>query len=238
MRFNVYQVIKISVVAASLLSLNKVVNAEEVVSAPFDDFKSLPFYVGGGIGYGSTDWAPVSSAHASFIPLEFELPLEAKDSGLLKTLFFGYHVLPQIAIEARYQRYPMTTVYFSKLAEKEYPELAGSTHMDSDTSSLALIAKYFVQFSPQYKITSYADLGGTYIFRQDLIAKISRLTPTFGLGVNYNFTPSIQSAIEFNYTAGYDTAVENPVRSYIPFLYAVEFRLIYGFNFHCFLSCS
>ena len=97
-----------------------------------------------------------------------------------------------------------------------------STH----TESLSLLAKIMLTV-PNTTIRVYSGAGIADVHRYDEINDSWRLTPMFGVGVNYNFTPHIMTELGINYTAGYAESELNPSQDYFPFLYSAFFVIGY-----------
>ena len=80
---------------------------------------------------------------------------------------------------------------------------------------------------PESNIRIFSSAGATALYRRDLIIDDWRMSPTFGVGVNYNFTEHLFGELAGYYTAGYGESRLSPVDTYYPFLYSVTARIAY-----------
>ena len=80
---------------------------------------------------------------------------------------------------------------------------------------------------PRTAIRAYSSAGAAEVHRWDEVNDNRRVTPTFGLGFNYNFTPHIMGELGANYTAGFGESELNPAEDYMPFLYSAFLRIGY-----------
>ena len=84
-------------------------------------------------------------------------------------------------------------------------------------------------FIPKSGVRAYSSFGAAGIHREDVLYDHWHLSPTFGIGLNYNFTPHVMGTLGANYTAGYGEAQLNPTDVYFPFLYSITLQLAYRF---------
>ena len=73
-------------------------------------------------------------------------------------------------------------------------------------------------------------LGADYTVRQDQLGTVTSLSPTFGMGLDWRFSPRFKATAEFEYVTGNGAAAANPVVQYVPFLYNFDIRLSYLFG--------
>jgi opacity protein-like surface antigen len=187
-----------------------------------------PFYIGAIAGYGSTTWqglvAPKKSQNEA---LTLSTPIYVEEGGATWGVMAGYEFTPCFAVEANYIRYPNSTVYFNEFS------LFSFTHdqelsLSTKTEAISLLGKIMLLI-PNSNFRVFSSAGGAALYREDMIIDNWRLTPTFGAGVNYNFTEHLMGEIAGNYTAGYGESQLSPVDTYYPFLYSVTARVAYRF---------
>jgi opacity protein-like surface antigen len=82
---------------------------------------------------------------------------------------------------------------------------------------------------PRTEFRVFSSAGIAALYREDLIIDDWRASPTFGVGVNYNFTDRIMGEVVANYTAGFGESQLSPADAYYPFLYSITARLAYRF---------
>lgn len=187
-----------------------------------------PWYIGGIGGYGSTTWhALVPSAKNQNLALSLSIPEGAEEGGATWGVMAGYEFTPHFAVEANYMHFPSSTVYFNTMS------IFSFTH-DQDisfktkTDAISLMGKIFLTI-PKTNVRIYSSAGPTALYRKDLLVNDWRLTPTFGLGVNYNFNEHIMGELAGTYTTGFGESQLSPADSYFPFLYSVTARVAYRF---------
>lgn len=187
-----------------------------------------PLYVGVIGGYGSTTWkALVATDENQNLALMLSTPTNAKEGGATWGFLLGYEFAPYFALEGNYVHYPDSTIYFNSIS------LFSFTHQNSlsfttKTDSISLMGKIMLQI-PRSNFRVYSSAGIASLYRKDLIVDDWRATPTFGVGVNYNFTEHFMGEIAGIYTAGFGESQLSPVDTYFPFLYSVTARLAYRF---------
>ena len=183
-------------------------------------------YAGGCGGYGATTWAGlVPSEDNQNVAISISAPTLASEGGAVWGLFAGYELSPYFAIEANYMHYPDATLTFDEMS------LFAFDHEDkvtliTHTDTASLIAKIMLVI-PHTTVRAFSSAGVAEIRRKDEINEIWRVSPTFGVGFNYNLNAHTMVEIMNNYTAGYGESEINPVKDYVPFLYSVSLRLAY-----------
>ena len=194
----------------------------DVIKDPF----RYPLYAGGTGGYGATTWGGlVPSESNQNVAISLSAPTLANEGGAVWGLFAGYEFSPYFAIEANYMRYPDATLTFDEMSLFAFDHddrITLVTH--TDTASLA--AKIMLVI-PRTTIRAFSSAGVAEVRRTDEINEIWRVTPTFGVGFNYNLNAHTMLEITNNYTAGYGESEINPVKDYVPFLYSVSLKLAY-----------
>lgn len=185
-----------------------------------------PFYAGITGGYGATTWSGlvpnVANQNDAMI---MSTPVNVDEGGALWGLFAGYEFIPYFALEASYLRYPNARVHFNPDSLFTFNN-DGATSFDTHTETSSLMGKVMLVI-PHTKARAYSSAGAAYLHRWDAVSDQHRITPTFGLGVNYNITEHIMTELGGSYTAGYGQSELNPANSYMPFLYAVYLRFAY-----------
>lgn len=189
---------------------------------------NYPFYVGVTGGYGATTWEGlVPSEKNQSVALSMSTPTSVTEGGTVWGVFAGYEFIPYFALEANYMRYPNAKVNFDPDSLFSF-EHEGFTDLSTHTETAALMGKIML-IIPTTTIRAYSSAGVAGVHRWDQISDRWRVTPTFGLGFNYNFTPHIMSELGASYTAGYGTSELSPAENYMPFLYSIFLRLAYRF---------
>jgi hypothetical protein len=213
-------------IAASLLAL-ACFGFAAAACATEDKF-SHPFYAGITGGYGSTTWfALVPSQNKQNAALALSTPISVNEGGGTWGLFAGWELMPSFAIEAAFNRYAMTNIYFSRRSLFSFQH-QGRTQFASNTEDVSLMGKLMV-FIPTTTVRVYSSVGVAGVRRYDTLANLWRASPTFGFGLNYNFTPHVMGEFGANYTGGYGESELTPATDFVPFLYSIFMRLAYRF---------
>jgi len=176
------------------------------------------FYLGGSIAYGQTTWAELTS---NDFAVEVSAPKTAVDSGTTWGAFMGYQFDKNFAVETIYMRYPNTRMTFSDFSFY-YP----LTAMVTRTQVYSLIAKFLFPIS-NGRINAFMHAGIAFTHRNDVLANVTRVAPTFGVGFMCNASRRVITELGFEYYVGYGKAERRPVNDFIPFLFAVYFRIGY-----------
>lgn len=187
-----------------------------------------PFYVGVIGGYGSTTWhGLIPTKKNQNVALLMSTPIDVEEGGTTWGAMAGYEFTPYFAVEANYMRYPDSTVYFTPLSLFSFDH-NGKLSLTTKTDSISLLGKIMLQI-PTTDFRVYSSAGVAALYRKDLIINDWRASPTFGVGVNYNFTEHLMGELVGNYTAGFGESQLSPVDSFYPFLYSITARLAYRF---------
>ncbi|WP_133135620.1 outer membrane beta-barrel protein [Legionella rowbothamii] len=187
-----------------------------------------PFYAGAIAGYGSTTWhALIPTNKNQKTALLMSTPVDVQEGGATWGALLGYEFTPYFAVEANYMRYPNSTVYFTSYSLFSY-EHDGKLSLTTKTDSISVLAKIMLQI-PRTEFRVFSSAGIAALYREDLIIDDWRASPTFGVGVNYNFTDRIMGEVVANYTAGFGESQLSPADAYYPFLYSITARLAYRF---------
>ena len=185
-----------------------------------------PFYVGAAGGAGSTTWEGlVPTKTNQNLAMNLSTPTTVNEGGGVYGFFGGYEFGPYFAIEASYMHYPSAHVYFDEVSLFSFMN-DGLTAFTTKTETVNVMAKIML-IIPHTLIRAYSSAGAAEVHRNDILADHWHLNPTFGLGLNYNFTPHLMGELAANYTAGYGEAQLNPTDVYFPFLYSGFLRLAY-----------
>jgi len=184
-----------------------------------------PFYFGLSGGYGATTWQGlVPSQKNQNVAMSMSTPFNVREGGAVWGLFLGYEFIPNFALEGSYMRFQNANVNFGSdsLFKFDY----GASSLITRTESTALMGKILLQI-PHTEVRAYSSAGVAVTHRWDYINNLYRVTPTFGFGANYNFTPRVMLELGGSFTAGYGESEIEPVNDYIPFLYAAFLRIAY-----------
>ena len=185
-----------------------------------------PLYAGVSGGYGSTTWGGLVPAESNQnIAISISAPTAASEGGAVWGLFAGYEFTPFFAIETSYMKYPSATLSFDEMSLFAFDHNERTT-FNTHTDTGAFIGKIMLVI-PRTTIRAFSSAGVADVHRKDEINEVWRVSPTFGVGFNYNLTPHVMFEITNNYTAGYGESEIDPVKDYIPFLYSVFVRLAY-----------
>lgn len=186
-----------------------------------------PFYVGGIGGYGATTWdGLVPTEKNQKAALMVSIPIEAEEGGATWGAFAGYEFSPNLAVEASYLRYPRATVYFDDFSL--FSLYHDQSSFTSQTKSIGLMGKIMLPIADSnFRVFSGAGAAG--IYREDLLVENWHFGPTFGVGVNYNFTEHLMGELVGNYIAGFGESQLSPEETFFPFLYSVTIHLAYRF---------
>lgn len=197
---------------------------------------NFPWYIGGSIGYGNTDWAQLVSKEAG---VSSAVPDAATDSGLAYSFLTGYKFTPNFAIQFTYQQFPTSSLKFD--SEGNTYNIAS---MKSSTFALDLVAKLMVPiFNSQFR--AYTGLGPAFMHRKDYdLQPLSdqnfnpfenkyagenewNLGAVFVGGFEYDMGQHWLADLGFTFFTGNGKASSLPVQAYFPFVYTVMFTLAY-----------
>lgn len=193
-----------------------------------DDIFSHSFYAGLTGGYGSTTWAGlVPTQNNQVSAMLISTPTSINEGGVVWGAYGGYEFNPCFALQGSYLHYPDANVTFSSKSLYSFQH-NGNTTFTTHTDVFALEAKIMLLI-PHTNFRVYSSLGPAGIHRKDALNNVWRLSPNFGAGINYNFTPHIMGELGASYTAGYGETELSPAQDYLPFLYSVFLRLAYRF---------
>ena len=185
-----------------------------------------PFYVGVTAGYGSTTWQGLVPSEANKNEaMSISTPISVTEGGSVWGGVAGYEFSPYFALEAHYMRYPDATVSFDEMSLFAFDN-EGILDLHTHTQTLAVLAKLMLMI-PRTNIRVYSSAGVAETYRWDDLTESRRITPEFGIGLNYNLSEHIMGELGASYTAGYGESELNPAKDYVPFLYAGFVRLAY-----------
>lgn len=185
-----------------------------------------PLYLGANGGFGSTTWKGlVPTTDHRNVALNISAPTNVQEGGGVWGGVLGFEFWPAFAIEANYLVYPRAEVFFAEDSLFAF-ENDGTIQLSSDTETVSLMGKILLTL-PRTKLRAYSSIGVGWIHRKDWLTDLWLVTPSFGAGFNYPIHSHWMTELAVNYMSGYGESELNPARSYIPFLYAVYFRLAY-----------
>lgn len=179
-----------------------------------------PFYVGGILGYGNTNWSQMVSQDSASAN---STPISAGGSGVMVGAFAGYELTSHFAVEANYMRFPSANIKF------EPDNVYGIDSFTSYTNEYGVMGKFMVPIGSS-KFKAFSEVGPAYVQRDDILAKEGKIGAGFGLGVDYNINQRWMSELGFQYYTGFGASEFKPVYDYIPFLYTLNLRIAYRFS--------
>lgn len=176
------------------------------------------FYLGLTLGYGETTWNELDSDDY-FVTVS--VPKESDDYGNTWGGFIGYQFGRYFALEAKYRRYPNTRITLDDFSFY-YPLKAYTTH----TQVFSSIGKFILPLANS-RINAFIDAGVAFTHRNDVLAKVTRVAPSFGLGFSSNASRRVIATLGFEYYIGYGKSEHMPLDDFVPFLFGVYFSLGY-----------
>lgn len=185
-----------------------------------------PWFVGGVLGYGSTTWRGlVPDTAKQNAALNLSTPIDAQEGGFTWGIVGGVEAFKNFHLQLDYMHYPRATIHFDPDSLYSINN-NDSTEFSSETYTWSLQGKFLVPWR-ETNIKFFASGGAAWIARRDELLKEDTASPTFGLGINYTFTPHTMAEVAFSYTSGNGKSELNPAEDFIPFLYAVFARVYY-----------
>lgn len=185
-------------------------------------------YVGAIGGFGSTTWQGlVPNEQHKNTALHLSTPIKVEEGGGIWGFVAGYEIVPAFALELYYLKYPKAGVLFdeSSLFSLDHDD---AVRLDTKTEALNLMGKIMLPIAnTPFKI--YSGVGAAWVHREDIIVKQWRLSPTFGVGLNYRLAKHAMIEIGGSYTAGYGESQLSPTDTFFPFLFEVSARLAFRF---------
>lgn len=182
-----------------------------------------PWFIGGLLGFGSTTWSglvpPPASQNSA---MAMATPVYAEEGGLLWGVAGGVEAFQNFQLQFDYMHYPNANVYFDSFSI--FSENTGSTQLTSSTYTWSVQGKFLVPWQDT-NLRFFAAGGAAWLSRRDELLEQDLVTPTFGLGLNYGFTPHLMGEVAFSYTAGNGQSELSPADHYMPFLYGVFARV-------------
>lgn len=233
---------------------------KNAAEATYSDTKKLlsqrvehPFYFGGGLGYGNTNWSEITTTPSSSTasnpggnPVAEAAPISANSSVFASDAFIGYQFSPHFMLEGDYTHFNSTQVNFQTTQEAfgsvvPFFNDYGISQLNTGTNAYTLLGKILVPLGFLTRVYVYADAGVSYVQRVDYsmekldyystayspfeLSDIGHFGPSFGFGFHYDFMPHLFTEASFQYTTGYGTANAQPAQNYIPFIYSLMFNL-------------
>lgn len=195
------------------------------------------FYLGAITGYGSTDWGMlVINCDPKDIQCDATMrdilaesaPKAAGDDGAVWGVTAGYEVNPTWAMEASYIRFPTTLIHIkpnSFFYNTAFPNDIAA-NFSTETWGFIFVGKFMTQIGHS-GIRGFANAGLDVTHRKDIYTNASKISATFGAGLNYVFKSDVMLELFFQYIAGYGQSNEIPIVYYMPFLYTVGIKMMY-----------
>ena len=137
----------------------------------------------------------------------------------------GFEFSQRWAVEVNYLAYPRATVFFDEGSLFAF-ENDGRTELGTSTETVSLMAKIMLPIT-NTMLRVYSSVGIGWVHREDAINDVWLVSPSFGVGLNYPFSPHFMGELAANYMSGYGESELSPANNYVPFLYAAYFRLAY-----------
>lgn len=185
-------------------------------------------YAGAMFGFGSTTWEGLVPTKANQnLAINMSTPISVREGGRTWGFLAGYEFTRYFALEANYIRFADANIAFDEVSIFSFDH-DGSRSFNTQTEAYSVMGKIMLVV-PNTDLRVYSSAGIANLHRQDMIMDDWRITPTFGVGVNYHFTEQIMGEIGGNYVAGFGESQLNPTDTFYPFLYSVSFRLAYLF---------
>ncbi|MCH9716301.1 MAG: outer membrane beta-barrel protein [Gammaproteobacteria bacterium] len=185
-----------------------------------------PLYLGVNGGYGSTTWKGlVPTIDNQSIALKISTPTDVREGGGVWGGVVGFDFTHFFGIEANYLVYPKAEVFFDDSSLFAF-ENGGQIQLSTSTQTASLMAKIMLSI-PNTLTRAYSSVGVGWIHRKDSINNIWFSAPSFGVGLNYPLAEHLMAELAANYMSGYGESELNPANDFVPFLYAVYFRLAY-----------
>ena len=176
------------------------------------------FYAGGTIAYGKTTWKQLDSDDFA---VQSSAPVSSIDKGTTWGAFLGYQFGKSFAMEATYMRYPNTHIRLGDFSFY-YP----LEEINTRTQVYSLVTKFLLPVM-NARANLFMDTGVGFTRRSDVLAKVTRVGPTFGFGISFNPARRIITEAGFEYYVGYGKSERRPVADFVPFLYALYLRIGY-----------
>lgn len=181
----------------------------------------LPAYAGVLLGYGNTNWQQMVSQDASTAT---STPTTAGGSGVAEGITIGYGISRYFALEGDFTHFPDADLVFAP-----YSVYRPLTKTTSKTNAYALFGKFMLSLD-NGKFSPFSEIGPGYVQRDDDLAEKGHFSGSFGVGMDYYFTPHWMAELGLQYYTGYGDSTLKPAYDYIPFLYTVNFRIAYRFS--------
>lgn len=177
-------------------------------------------------GYGSTTWdGLVPSKKNANGAMTMSTPIKVEEGGSVWGGMIGYELFSSFALEANYTRYADARVHFDPFSIFTF-DYDGKEEFNTRTEAFSLMGKVMFVI-PDTRMRLYSSFGLANVHRSDMLLDQWRVSPSFGVGVNYHLNQHVMAELGGNYIAGFGESQLNPTNSYMPFLYSVTFRLAY-----------
>ncbi|MDF1646010.1 MAG: outer membrane beta-barrel protein [Legionellaceae bacterium] len=185
-----------------------------------------PFYLGLNGGYGSTTWKGlVPKLDKQSIVLNISTPTDVHEGGGVWGGVMGFEFSPFLGVELNYLAYPRAEVFFDEGSLYAF-ENSGQVQLNTHTETVSLMARFMLVL-PRTLVRPYSSIGVGWIHRADEINNAWLVAPSFGAGLNYPISKHFIGEFAANYMSGYGESELSPANDFIPFLYAVYFKLAY-----------
>lgn len=187
---------------------------------------NYPWFVGGAVGGGSTTWEGlVPEQSDQNAALNLSTPIQTDEGGFVWGVAAGVEIFKNFQFQMDYTHYPKALITFDKdsLFSIDHED---QTSFSSNTYTWSMQVKFLVPWEAS-KLRLFSSGGVAWLARRDDLLEQDIVSPTFGLGLNYELSPHTMAELAFSYTAGNGKSELNPAEDFMPFLYAGLFKLYY-----------
>ncbi len=218
---------KLSAILATALVL--LLGFSSITHAMPTDSPKYRMFFGVAGGFGSTDWDMLVTPDDPLNALTLTNPVRASDKGFVFSVFAGFYMTPNFAIQVGFARFPKTRLVFAPFSNYNFPDNSVYNSIMSCTYAYSLLLKVIVPIPNYLRFRPFLDAGATFINRQDFLANKTHLAPQFGIGFIVALTQRFFATLDFQYYTGFGRSDIHPARDYIPFLYQIRFGLAVRF---------
>lgn len=191
-------------------------------------FPSKRVYLGVNLGGGWTEWKYlVDTTDPEDNNTDLATPSNVKEGGPSWGAVFGFTVSKNFAMELQYMQFANATIYFGP--DNYYYVANGVSSMVSKTRAYSLSGKFLVPVGIKTHLRAFAAVGAGLVDRDDIINKLSCISPYLSAGLNYAFTQHWNLESGFQYYTGFGASELLPVNDFIPFAWDAYARLAYQF---------
>lgn len=199
--------------------------------AQSDLFRARSVYVGVNMGGGYTTWKYlVDKIDPPGSPVKETTPESVQEGGPSWGVVVGFNVARNFAIELQYMQFANSKLTFDPDAALAYNLSDGTVPATivSKTEAYSLSGKFFVPFA-NTRVRVFAGIGAGAVYRSDVIAHTSCVTPYMSAGADYHLNPHWILESGFQYYTGFGVSELQPVSDFVPFAWDGYARMAYVF---------